>query len=76
VRRFEIGYWIRQSASRQGFMSEAVDRVTQFAFKNLQANRIEIRCDCISSMNEASVRLSRKHFPYDGPLCWSQVFLK
>ncbi|WP_407681731.1 GNAT family N-acetyltransferase [Pseudalkalibacillus salsuginis] len=55
VRRFEIGYWIRQSASRQGFMSEAVDGVTQFAFKNLQANRIEIRCD---TRNSASCRVA------------------
>src|SRR5699024_2645566 len=45
VRRFEIGYWIRQSASGHWYMSEAVDGVTQFAFKNFRANRIEIRCD-------------------------------
>ncbi|MFD1363133.1 GNAT family N-acetyltransferase [Lentibacillus salinarum] len=45
VRRFEIGYWIRQSASGHGYMSEAVHGVTQFAFKNFRANRIEIRCD-------------------------------
>ncbi|MCF6410018.1 GNAT family N-acetyltransferase [Pseudalkalibacillus salsuginis] len=57
VRQFEIGYWIRQSASRQGFMSEAVDGVTQFAFKNLQANRIEIRCD---TRNSASCRVAER----------------
>jgi ribosomal-protein-serine acetyltransferase len=57
VRRFEISYWIRQSASRHGYMSEAVDGVTQFAFKNLQANRIEIRCD---TRNSASRRVAER----------------
>lgn len=55
VRRFEIGYWIRQSASGQGYMSEAVDGLTQFAFCNLKANRIEIRCD---TRNIASRRVA------------------
>ncbi|MGV3465130.1 MAG: GNAT family N-acetyltransferase [Heyndrickxia sp.] len=57
VRRFEVSYWIRQSASRQGYMSEAVDGVTQFAFKYLQANRIEIRCD---TRNSASRRVAER----------------
>lgn len=45
VRRLEIGYWIKQSASGMGYMTEAVHGVTNFAFDHLQANRIEIRCD-------------------------------
>lgn len=57
VGRFEISYWIRQSASRHGYMSEAVDGLTQFAFENLQANRIEIRCD---SRNSASRRVAER----------------
>lgn len=45
VRRLEIGYWIKQSASGIGYMTEAVNGVTEFAFNHLHANRIEIRCD-------------------------------
>ena len=55
VRRFEIGYWIRQSASGRGYMSEAVEGLTQFAFRKLKANRIEIRCD---TRNVASCRVA------------------
>lgn len=45
VRRLEIGYWIKKSASGNGYMTEAVNGVTEFAFHHLRANRIEIRCD-------------------------------
>ncbi|MFD0713407.1 GNAT family N-acetyltransferase [Paenibacillus sp. GCM10027626] len=45
ARKFEIGYWVRTSCSRQGFITEAVEAISQFAIDQLQANRIEIRCD-------------------------------
>jgi ribosomal-protein-serine acetyltransferase len=45
ARKFEMRYWIRKSASGYGFMTEAVNGLTEFAAKFLQANRIEIRCD-------------------------------
>nr|WP_303801106.1 GNAT family N-acetyltransferase [Alicyclobacillus macrosporangiidus] len=45
LRKFEIGYWIRDSASGKGYMTEAVQGLTQFATNFLCANRIEIRCD-------------------------------
>jgi ribosomal-protein-serine acetyltransferase len=45
VRQFEIGYWIRKSASGYGYMTEAVNGLTNFASEQLNANRIEIRCD-------------------------------
>jgi ribosomal-protein-serine acetyltransferase len=45
VRRLEVGYWIKQSASGNGYMTEAVNGVTRFGFHYLEANRIEIRCD-------------------------------
>ncbi len=45
VRKFEIGYWIDSKFEGKGYMTEAVDRITQFAFEELKANRIEIRCD-------------------------------
>lgn len=45
VPKFEIGYWIRTSCRGQGYATEAVQLLTQFAFQKLNANRVEIRCD-------------------------------
>jgi len=42
---FEIGYWVRQSAEGNGFVSETVRLLTDFAFETLQAKRVMIRCD-------------------------------
>jgi RimJ/RimL family protein N-acetyltransferase len=45
VRKFEIGYWIDSRHSGKGYMTEAVEGITAFAFNELHANRVEIRCD-------------------------------
>ncbi|MBM6619961.1 GNAT family N-acetyltransferase [Bacillus suaedaesalsae] len=45
VRKFEIGYWIDTRHSGKGYMTEAVEGITKFAFKELEARRVEIRCD-------------------------------
>ena len=50
VRKFEIGYWIDSRYSGNGYMTEAVQGITDFAFNHLNANRIEIRCDTKSEM--------------------------
>jgi len=42
---FEIGYWVRVSLEDQGYVTEAVNGITQFAFAVLAAERLEIRCD-------------------------------
>lgn len=42
---FEIGYWLRTSAVGHGYMTEAVRLVTDFAFNNLDAHRVMIRCE-------------------------------
>jgi ribosomal-protein-serine acetyltransferase len=44
-RRFEIGYWLRNSAVGHGYMTEAVNGLTRFCFEVLEATRVEIRCD-------------------------------
>lgn len=43
--RFEIGYWLRQSAEGHGYITEAVRLLTDYAFDSLGANRVEITCD-------------------------------
>lgn len=45
VPKFEIGYWIRTSCQHQGYATEAVQLLTKFVFHELNANRVEIRCD-------------------------------
>jgi len=45
VRKFEIGYWIDSKFEGKGLMTEACVAITNFAFKDLKANRVEVRCD-------------------------------
>ncbi len=45
VRSFEIGYWVRTSAEKQGYAGEAVRLLTRLAFDGFNARRVEIRCD-------------------------------
>ena len=42
---FEIGYWLRAAAEGYGYVTEAVQLLTNYALNSLQANRLEIRCD-------------------------------
>ena len=45
VPSFRIGYWVRKSYAGQGFITEAVNALTRYAFLQLRAARLEIRCD-------------------------------
>jgi ribosomal-protein-serine acetyltransferase len=53
VPRFEIGYWLRTSLHGQGYMTEAVNGITRFAFDTLKAERVEIRCDVLNHKSAA-----------------------
>ena len=44
-RYFEIGYWLRLSATGHGYITEAVQLLTDYTFTRLAATRVEIRCD-------------------------------
>lgn len=41
----ETGYWVRKKYSGQGFITEATNAITQYAFKVFQVKRIAITCD-------------------------------
>ncbi|NEW05342.1 GNAT family N-acetyltransferase [Paenibacillus sp. SYP-B3998] len=56
-RKFEIGYWVRTSCGNQGYITEAVEAITNYAVNDLQANRIEIRCD---ARNARSARVAER----------------
>ncbi|PFZ01637.1 GNAT family N-acetyltransferase [Bacillus pseudomycoides] len=45
IPRFEIGYWIDSRFGGKGYMTEAAQGIMDYAFSELKANRIEIRCD-------------------------------
>ena len=45
IPKFEIGYWIDSRYSGKGYIIEATEAITKFAFTELKANRVEIRCD-------------------------------
>ena len=66
ARTFEVGYWLRQSATGQGYASEAVRLQARLAFAELDARRLELRCD---SRNVASRRVAeRLGFVFEGQL--------
>jgi RimJ/RimL family protein N-acetyltransferase len=53
----EIGYFIRESATRRGYVTESTAALTRVGFEICQADRIEIRID---PHNEASKGIPRK----------------
>lgn len=66
ARTFEIGYWLRGTATGKGYVSEAVRMLARLAFEELGANRLEIRCD---ARNERSLHVpERLGFPREARL--------
>ena len=57
VPKFEIGYWCRATMQNRGFTTEAVKALTEIAFKEMTAKRVEIRCD---SRNLPSRRVAER----------------
>lgn len=53
VPKFEIGYWIDSRHSGKGYMTEAVEGITEFAFRELKARRVTIRCDTLNNKSRA-----------------------
>jgi RimJ/RimL family protein N-acetyltransferase len=66
VRKFEIGYWVVTKHSGKGYITEAVDRITRFCIEELQANRVEIRCDALNVKSAAVAK--RLGFRLEGVL--------
>lgn len=66
VPKFEIGYWVRTKFARQGFITESTQAITQFAFDELGAKRVEIRCD---AQNHRSAAIPKRlGFPLEAVL--------
>lgn len=53
VRKFEIGYWIDTRMSGNGYMAEAVGKLTKLALNELNGKRVEIRCESTNDKSRA-----------------------
>lgn len=63
---FHMGYWVRPEFEGQGFVSEATNALTRYAFQVLRARRVEIRCDLENSRSLAVMK--RLGFVQEGVL--------
>lgn len=68
---FEIGYWVRTSFAGKGYISESTNALTRFAFKQLKAKRVEIRCNPKNERSHAVIK--RLGFEYEGCLRYSDI---
>ena len=64
IPRFEIGFWARKSFEGRGYVTEATNALTRYAFGQLRAQRIEIRCDSANVRSQAVIK--RLGFEYEG----------
>ncbi|RXZ77454.1 N-acetyltransferase [Paenibacillaceae bacterium] len=53
IPKFEIGYWIDTRFSGRGYMTEAIQGIANFAFSELKARRLEIRCDTLNAKSKS-----------------------
>lgn len=82
---FEIGYWCRSKFAGQGYITEAVNGITDFAFTHLKANRVTIYCDAHNDRSSAVAKrcgfllegiLRNDSITVDGELRSTLVFSK
>ncbi|CEG57828.1 GNAT family N-acetyltransferase [Legionella fallonii] len=82
----ETGYWIRSSRAKEGLMTEAINAITQYAFKQLGVKRMAITCDLDNSRSrmiperlnytlEATLKSNRKK-PITGEISDTLVYAK
>lgn len=57
VPKLEIGYWLHKDFGGQGYMTEAVERMSVWAFETLGMVRLAIECDV---RNEKSAAVARR----------------
>ncbi|PYZ92285.1 GNAT family N-acetyltransferase [Salipaludibacillus keqinensis] len=66
VPKFEIGYWVDTRFTGEGYITEAVEGLSKFAFSELNGKRLEIRCDAKNMKSRAVPE--RLGFPLEGVL--------
>ncbi|MFA7401791.1 MAG: GNAT family protein, partial [Bacteroidales bacterium] len=60
----EIGYWLSESFQKKGIMSLSVKALIDYAFQQLQLNRIQIKCAV--GNNESKHIPQRLGFTFEG----------
>jgi len=65
-RRTEIGYWIDKNYEGKGIITEACEILINYAFEELDMNRVEIRCATENTRSRAIPE--RLNFKLDGVL--------
>lgn len=71
IRRFEIGYWTRARYQNQGYVTEAANALTRYAFGALKANAVDIQH---AEGNEISARVPKKlGFEYESAMRFGTV---
>ena len=82
----ETGYWIRDSYAGKGLMTEAINALTRYAFKQMAVTRISITCDvdnmrsqkiaeCLGYALEGILKLNRRH-PITKDISSTKVYAK
>jgi len=70
-RKVEIGYWLGKSFRGRGVMTDACREVVRYSFRELELNRVEIRC---AAGNRASRAIpSRLGFTHEATLKEAQL---
>ena len=63
-KKTEIGYWLSKEYQKQGIMTKSVDKLCDFAFKELELNRVQIKC---AIDNKSSIKIpQRLGFSFEG----------
>lgn len=71
VASFEVGYWIDQRLTGQGFITEAVNGLVRYLWAVHFARRIEIRCE-VDNLKSAKVA-ERLNFPLEARMVNERV---
>lgn len=56
-RKSEIGYWLSEPFQKQGIMTRSVARLCDYAFHELDLNRVQIKC---AVGNQASIAIPKR----------------
>ena len=76
-RKTEIGYWLSEPFQGQGVMTSAVKKICEYAFSDLNMNRVQIKCAVGNSQSRAIP--NRLGFIFEGieragELCSNETF--
>ena len=76
-RKTEIGYWLSESFQGRGIITKSVKRLCEFAFQELNMNRIQIKCAVGNSASIAvpeRLGFMREGIERDGELLTGALF--